>query len=189
MTSAGDKTLTRNDPSSPVVMTMVRPETESDASAVRVVNQRAFAGPTEARIVDAIRSRGHERLSLVAVQDDRVVGHILFSPVEIVPDGVRIRGMGLAPMAVEPARQRQGIGSSLVREGLRRLDEMGCLFVVVVGHPEYYPRFGFEPASRFGVRPLWDGIPDEAFLIRIRPGAEPPPAGLARYLPEFDDVS
>jgi putative acetyltransferase len=82
----------------------------------------------------------------VAEDDGAIVGHILFTPV--VVEGRPALGMGLAPLAVLPGRQRQGIGSQLVRRGLDSLRERGCPFVVVVGHPEYYPRFGFEPALR-----------------------------------------
>jgi putative acetyltransferase len=104
----------------------------------------------EADIVDALRSSCPEALSLVAIQDTHVVGHMLFTPVTI--DGASIvGGMGLAPMAVLPEKQRLGIGSRLVRAGLEQLRHVGCPFVIVLGHPEYYPRFGFLPASRFGL--------------------------------------
>jgi putative acetyltransferase len=168
---------------------LIRLELVHDADAVRLINELAFPEPTEARLVDAIRANGHETLSLVAVNGDAVVGHILFSPVHIDSNASRLRGMGLAPMAVHPAFQRQGIGSSLVREGLRRLDALACPFVIVVGHATYYPRFGFEPASRFAVRPQWEGIPDDVFLIRVLPGSTPPSlSGTAYYLPEFDQA-
>src|SRR5437879_13678113 len=75
--------------------------------------------------------------------------------------------MGLGPMAVLPEHQRQGVGSRLVRRGLDILRERGCPFVVVVGHPEYYPRFGFEPASRHGLASQWEGVPDAAFMVLV----------------------
>src|SRR5207302_7641563 len=93
-------------------------------------------------------------------------GHILFTSVVVESAGRRIQGMGLAPMAVLPDRQRQGIGSQLVRQGLDILRERGCPFVVVVGHPEYYPRFGFEPASRHSLASQWEGVPDAAFIVQ-----------------------
>jgi putative acetyltransferase len=96
-------------------------------------------------------------------------------------------GMGLAPMAVSPLRQRQGIGSQLVRHGLEYLKQMACPFVIVLGHPEYYPRFGFQPASNYGLSSQWDGIPDEAFMvIAFDEDTLPSSGGVARYRPEFD---
>jgi putative acetyltransferase len=92
-------------------------------------------------------------------------------------------------MAVHPAFQRRGIGSALVLEGLRCLDARSTAFVIVLGHPAFYPRFGFEPASRTQIRPQWDGIPDDAFLIRFLPGSVAPAGGgTAYYLPEFDQA-
>ncbi len=168
------------------MMVAVRPARASDAPAIRLVHERAFNGSLEANIVDAIVANGRYALSLVAVRGTTVVAHILFSEARVEHEGAVERGMGLAPMSVDPSCQREGIGSCLVRDGLDRLDAAACPFVVVVGHPQYYPRFGFEPASRFGVRPQWDGIPDEAFFIRVRSGGPVPGAGVARYVPEFD---
>jgi putative acetyltransferase len=167
----------------------VRREGDQDRQTIRLIHERAFGGNSEARLVDAIRAGGHDTLSLVAVDGNTVVGHILFSPVWIDGGHTRQNGMGLAPMAVHPTAQRRGIGSALVCGGLDRLDAIGCAFVIVVGHAGYYPRFGFEPATRFNIRPQWDGIPDDAFMIRWLPGSAPPLiGGTARYLPEFNAV-
>jgi len=120
----------------------------------------------------------------VAVEGDDVVGHVLFSPAEIGD----VRGMGLAPMAVSPDRQRHGIGSELVHAGLAKLEARGCPFVIVLGHPEYYPRFGFERASARGIRCQWD-VPDEAFRILVLDeAAVEGVTGLARYRPEFSEA-
>lgn len=165
----------------------VREERPDDEAAIRVVNERAFPTAVEADLVDALRVACSDALSLVAEADGRIVGHILFSPVRIEgAHGDRI-GMGLAPMAILPERQRQGIGAALVRDGLRRLHERGCPFVIVLGHPDYYPRFGFERASLYGITSQWDGIPDEALLVLFpaRP-REGDFAGTARYRHEFD---
>jgi len=143
-------------------MIEIRDEALGDEEAIRRVNEEAFGQPDEARIVDALRAHCPDLLSLVAVDGEEVVGHILFSPASLE----RARGMGLAPMSVLPGRQRDGIGSRLVEEGLRRLRERGCPFVIVLGHAEYYPRFGFEPASAHGVRCKWD-VPDEVFMILV----------------------
>ena len=166
---------------------MIRDEAAGDALAVRVVNEEAFGSPLEAGIVDALRADCADRLSLVAERDGSIVGHILFTPVEIAAVEGPIQGYGLAPMAVRTAWQRQGIGSALVAEGTRRLRAAGVPFVIVIGHPEYYPRFGFEPASRHGVRCQWPEVPDEAFMLLVLdPARASSLSGTARYRPEFD---
>ncbi|WP_272427339.1 GNAT family N-acetyltransferase [Polyangium jinanense] len=167
---------------------LVRPELPADIAAVRNVNECAFGRPEEASLVDALRRSGAITLSLVAEQDGHVVGHVLFSPVEIDRDGSREIAQGLAPMAVLPAWHRKGIGSVLIREGLERLRGAGHGAVVVLGHPAYYPRFGFEPAARFGLR--WE-VPghDEAFMaLELRPGCLGTRPGVVRYRPEFGAV-
>jgi putative acetyltransferase len=164
----------------------IRLERPEDAAQVRRINELAFGQPAEADLVDRLRQAGADLLSLVA-EDERVVGHILFTPVVIESKGRRVTGMGLAPMAVFPDRQRQGIGSRLVTRGLDLLRDRRCPFVVVVGHSEYYPRFGFEPASRHGLASQWAGIPDAAFLaIILDPGAMAGVSGVARYRDEFN---
>lgn len=168
-------------------MIEIREERPADHEAVRAVNDQAFEQPAEGRIVDAIRAACDETLSLVATSGGQVVGHIFFSPATIETDDRRIVGMGLAPMAVLPDRQHQGIGSRLVEEGLRRIRATSCPFVVVLGHPDYYPRFGFEPASRYDLRSQWDGIPDEAFMAMILdPSVMAGVAGVVSYRSEFD---
>jgi putative acetyltransferase len=179
-------------------MITIRPETRTEVDAVRRLNRSAFDGPVEAAIVDALRAHCDDLLSLVALDpedEDAVVGHILFSPVTIDPEdpddreprGAGTGGMGLAPMAVLPGRQRRGIGTALVHRGLADLRERGCPFVVVLGHPGYYPRFGFRPASRFGLRSQWDGVADEAFMaLELRSGALDGVRGAVRYRPEFE---
>lgn len=168
-------------------MIAIRDERPEDAAAVRVVHEAAFPEVVEADLVDRLRANCQDRLSLVALDDDRVVGHVLFTPATIERREGRLSGYGLAPMAVLPDLQRQGIGSALVRAGIERLRQSRCPFVIVVGHPEYYPRFGFVPASTHGVRCQWDGVPDEAFmLLVVDPSLAPHLSGLARYRPEFD---
>jgi putative acetyltransferase len=172
-----------------MVMICVREEGPDDIEAVRRLNEKAFGQLAEANIVERLRENCPNLLSLVAIQVDQIVGHLLFSPVSIEGDGKNMQGMGLAPMAVLPEYQRRGIGSLLVKEGLEILTNRSCPFVVVLGHPEYYPRFGFERASLCGIRSQWEGVPDEAFMIRIMDqeamiGA----SGMARYLREFDEA-
>lgn len=166
----------------------IRVERSADRQAVRALNEAAFGQPAEADIVDRLRERCAGLLSLVA-EDESIVGHILFSPVEIDADGGCPGGMGLAPMAVLPARQSEGIGSALVRAGLGMLRERGCPYVVVLGHPEYYPRFGFERASAHGLRCSWDGVPDEAFMVQVFDRRSlPVRGGVVRYREEFDEA-
>lgn len=166
-------------------MITIRRERCQAIEAVRRIHERAFGQVLEAGIVDRLRQDCPDVVSLVAEVDGTVAGHILFSPVVLRTAGGVRSGMGLGPMAVDPACQTQGIGSALVRQGLALVDGTGCPFVVVLGHPSYYPRFGFEPAVRHGIRCTWDGVPDEAFMIRF-PG-EPPAdvAGVAIYRDEF----
>jgi putative acetyltransferase len=163
----------------------VRPERAADAAAVRLVHERAFGRAEEALLVGTIHAAGATILSLVTVQGATLVGHILFSPVRIERARASQDAVGLGPMAVLPEFQRQGIGSLLVREGLEALRRAGHAAVVVLGHPAYYPRFGFVPASRFGLR--WEfPAPEEAFLAcELRPGSLQGGAGIVRYRAEF----
>jgi len=167
----------------------IRAERPEDASRVRHVNELAFGRPAEADLVERLRRACADSLSLVA-EDDAVVGHILFTPVVVESARQRILGMGLAPVAVHPGRQRQGIGSQLVRRGLNMLRERGCPFVVVVGHPEYYPRFGFEPASTCGLASQWEGVRDAAFMVLVLDvRAMAGVSGVAMYREEFNEVA
>lgn len=164
----------------------IHAERPDDELAVGSILEKAFAGPAEAALVTDLRKR-RDVVSLVAVEEGEIAGHILFSPVQLLLDGeVVAKGSGLAPMAVASDRQRSGIGGSLIKAGLDRLREDHCVFVVVLGHFDYYPRFGFEPASRRGVRCEYEGVPDEAFMILVLDeerfaGA----SGVARYCEEF----
>ena len=167
----------------------LREETPADVPAIRRVNELAFGQPQEAGIVDALRVSCEEFVSLVAECEGEVVGHILFTTATIEMTGGAVRGMGLAPLAVLPSHQRQGIGSALVRHGIGVLRERGCSFIIVVGHAEYYPRFGFERASGYGIRCQWDGVPDDAFMILLLDKcAMEGVTGVARYRDEFNDA-
>jgi putative acetyltransferase len=166
---------------------MIRPEDRRDFDHVRVVNERAFEGPDEAAIVEALRGISGA-LSLVAADGDRIVGHILFTPVQIESRAMAIRAVGLAPMAVLPEYQRRGIGSELVRRGLDMCRASGQDAVVVVGHPTYYPRFGFVPAFTKGLECEFT-VAREAFMVlELRAGALAGAHGVVRYRPEFAAV-
>lgn len=166
---------------------LIRREHIKDYAAIRAVNEIAFTGPTEANLVEALRERARPIVSLVAEDDGAVVGHILFSPVTLSSDG-QLSIMGLAPMAVAPARQSQGIGSALVRAGLEECRRLRAAAVVVVGHAGYYPRFGFVPARCFGLSSEY-AVPDDVFMVlELETGALTDKAGIIRYHPVFSTV-
>jgi putative acetyltransferase len=169
-------------------MILVRKEEEADAAAVRLVNGLAFGQASEADLVDALRLAASPHISLVAVSGGQVVGHIFFSPVTVEAGGGSFTAMGLAPMAVLPEFQRQGVGSELVRAGLKECSRMGEDIVFVLGHAEYYPRFGFTAAKPKGFRSEYD-VPDDVFMVaELRPGALAGRRGLVKYRPEFSLV-
>ena len=170
-------------------MIKIRPEQPDDALAVYSVNQLAFGQPTEAILVVKLRIACPEALSLVAVMDDQIVGHILFTPVTVADPKGEIKGMGLAPMSVLPDFQGRGIGSQLVRAGLEILSKRPISFIIVLGHPEYYPRFGFVPASGQGLTCQWPGVPDEAFMVLIFDDLVMSKAsGMVKYREEFNEA-
>ncbi len=164
----------------------IREERPTDRTPIFSLTERAFPSDAEARLIDALRLSQALTLSLVAEVDGLVVGHLAFSPVTITtPDGRAITAIGLGPMAVEPARQRTGIGAALIARGLERLRHDGHRLCVVLGHPAYYPRHGFRPAHELGLR--WEAGHDHAFFAReLVPGAAV--TGVVRYRPEFDGL-
>lgn len=166
-------------------MTIFRAETAADAVGIRTVHERAFNQPGEANLVDALRVSGCEQVSLVAERGGKVVGHILFTPVSLVPARPPLRGMGLAPLAVLPEFQKQGIGAALVRAGLAACRLRAFDFVVVLGRSDYYAHFGFEPAQLLGWRCEYD-VPAEAFMaVHLRRLLKDETPGMVRYRPEF----
>ena len=166
----------------------VRAEAPEDRAAVRRVNELAFDAAAEANLVDALRGSGAAHVSLVAEEDGLVVGHILFSPVTVESAGGGWEATGLGPMAVLPERQGRGVGSALVREGLKECLRLGREVVFVLGHADYYPRFGFRPAGPLGVTCEFPS-PEENFMVaELRPGALAGRTGLVRYRPEFQNV-
>ena len=165
-----------------------RVEQPGDADSIYQVNAIAFGQVAEAELVSALRKDCRELLSLVALNNEKIVGHILFSPVSVHGDHRIVWGKGLAPMAVLPEWQRRGIGSRLVHDAVGRLREADCPFLVVLGHPAYYPRFGFKPASCYGIECEW-AVPDEAFMLKVLdPKRLKNVRGMARYRPEFGRV-
>jgi putative acetyltransferase len=166
------------------VAIVYRPEAPGDIAGIHTVNQVVFQTDAEARLVDALRASGKLRVSLVAEQAGQIIGHIAFSPVTLSSDPVDTGGIGLGPLAVLPAFQRQGIGGKLVREGLAACTLAGCAYVVVLGDPRYYRRFGFARASDYGLGNKY-GVDDEFMALALQPGGLPSIAGVVRYAPEF----
>lgn len=161
----------------------VRLEEPADQGAVRETNEQAFGTRIEAGFVDALRG-SPDSISLVATIDNRVVGHVLFTPVTIEPPA-DVRMAGLAPMSVRPMYQRKGVGGRLIRAGLEECRRRGFAAVVLVGHPEYYPRFGFVAAHTYGLGCEFP-VPQDAFMVReLEPGALGGVGGVVRYRPEF----
>jgi len=160
---------------------MIRPESPEDHEAIRLIHERAFENKLEAELVDRLRANGNLGASLVAVSEESVVGHIAFSPVTLAgaPDG-----WGMAPLAVLPEHQRQGFGSALIEAGISLARERGVAWMVVLGDPAYYPRFGFIPASEFGLQNEY-GVDEPFMALPLEEGALDAHQGLVRYGAEF----
>jgi len=166
----------------------IRTAHSKDAAGIRAVNVSAFGTTAEADLVDTLCERAAPIISLVADDEGAIVGHILFTPVTLDTDH-ELKVMGLAPMAVATSRQRQGIGAALVQAGLDECWQLGAAAVAVLGHAEYYPRFGFAPASNFGLMSQYD-VPDDVFMIvEGRRGALAGKHGLLRYHPAFAELN
>jgi putative acetyltransferase len=161
----------------------IRPESRADWDAIDAVHQAAFGRPGEAALVRALRGEAKPYLGLVAEQGGRVVGQVTFSPVAI--EGGSPPALGLGPLAVEPGLQRAGIGAGLVRAGLARCAEVAQI-VVVLGHADYYPRFGFRPASALGLRYRSELFDPSFFALELAPGALAGVSGWVRYHEAFE---
>lgn len=171
---------------------IIRPETPADIQAIFDMNAMVFGQEGESRLIDNLR--GTEwfipELSLVAYAGEHLVGHILLTRLPIVgDDGGKYESLALAPMAVTTALHGLGIGGQLVRHALKEARALGFGSVIVLGHPEYYPRFGFVPASKFGIRTAYD-VPDEVFMAQeLTVGALAGKSGEVAYPQPFDEVS
>jgi len=168
-------------------MELIRPERGGDAAAIRRVHETAFPTAAEADLVERLRAGGKAVIALVAEDAGSIVGHILFSPVALEPLAGTV-GLGLAPVAVLPDHEKHGVGRRLIQNGLAECRAWGAGFVVVIGDPPYYGRFGFEPAQQYGLRNEYGA--GEAFMVfELNSGALPPPGTLVKYAPEFSAVS
>jgi putative acetyltransferase len=167
---------------------IIRPEKPPDIPGISEVNRQAFGTTVEANLVDALRSRGAVTFSLVAVRGEKIIGHILLSPVEIVSQGGSSTALGLGPIAVLPEEQRKGIGGRLIAAGLEECRQAGHEVVVVLGEPEYYSRFGFKTSKPYGIR-YEQEIPEQFFMVlELRPGALAGRTGIVKYQSEFSGV-
>lgn len=169
----------------------IRPEREEDVEGIFEINRLAFGQEDEAQLIQRLRQSPHfiPELSLVAFKKGHIVGHILLSRISIESQQGDVPAISLAPMAVHPKFQRQGIGAELVREGLNRCQKLGHKIVVVVGHPDYYPRFGFIPAREKGLETPFP-VPDEAFMVKeLIPDALEGIRGVIKYPSEFDEAT
>lgn len=168
----------------------IRPEQPTDHEQVFEVNQLAFGQPDEARLVQALRRSPAfiPDLSLVAVENERVVGHLLLSRIAVRSSTTVHDALALAPMAVLPARQRMGIGSSLVKRSLADARHLGHRLVIVVGHPQYYPRFGFIPGEPLDIRLPFDVSPGAFMVFELAPNALAGVRGEVEYAREFAEL-
>jgi putative acetyltransferase len=165
----------------------IRTERPQDSAAIQEVHSKAFGGPVEAKLVQLICERKKALISLVAVSDGKIVGHILFSKVTIASSPNTFNAVGLGPVAVLPEFQRTGIGSKLIRDGLKQCQQAGYDAVVLVGEPAYYSRFGFSRAADFGLQNEY-GVHDEFMVLPLRDGALAGVNGMVKYQPEFQEA-
>ena len=162
---------------------LIRPATETDAAAIRKVHEAAFPTAAEADLVEQLGRDGEAVVSLVAVDEGNVVGHILLSRMRVEADGIPVRGLGLAPVAVLPDRQHSGIGSTMIREAIAAARADGAAMIFVLGEPEYYGRFGFESAAAAPFRSPYAGPYFQALTIGRETAL--PARGRADYAPAF----
>ncbi len=165
---------------------MIRAAATADAPGILALVTQAFGQDAEANLVDRLRALDRLTCELVAEECGVIVGHIAFSPVRIGDDSGAGLWWGLAPLAVAPASQKRGIGSTLVRTGLDAARSAGASLVVVLGEPDYYGRFGFRPAEQLGLRCIYD-VPRKYFMA-CRPMPATVPSGTVRYDEAFDGL-
>lgn len=162
---------------------VIRPRAPADDAAIARLNDAAFGTPGEARLIQALRDAGVAAIEWVAVEGSGVIGHILFSVLDVMIDGRTVKALALAPMAVEPAWHRQGIGSRLVRAGLGQARRGGWEAAIVLGHPRYYPRFGFSAARARHLQAPYSG--DAFMALALQPGALDGQSGRVVYPAAF----
>ncbi len=160
---------------------IIQPESPQDAPGIRALLLAAFPGPLEAQLVEDLRAARRLTHSLIALSGDTIIGHIALSPVTVAGTG---KGLGLAPLAVLPTHQKQGVGGALVNQAIAHAKSSGHAFIVLLGDPAYYARFGFTRASRHGLIDEYEG--GNAFqVLELTPAGIPQNAGTVKYAPEF----
>ena len=166
----------------------IREEEITDAKTIWDINVDAFESEAEANLVNALRKSGCTFISLVAETDNKAVGHILFTPVELTGTKNKLKIIGLAPMAVLRQYQNKSIGSKLVKTGIEHCQSKGYDAVVVLGHPNYYPKFGFVPSVTYGIKSEYE-VPDEVFMIlELVPNSLKDHQGIIKYHELFNSV-
>ncbi|MDR2948138.1 MAG: N-acetyltransferase [Prevotella sp.] len=168
----------------------IRKETINDYPSVYAVNSAAFNRKDEARLTDRLRLSNAfvPELSLVATIEDKIIGAILFTEIYIVDTDKEVVSLSLAPIAVVPDQQNKGIGSQLIQYGLDKAKELGYKSVIVLGHKDYYPRFGFKPAKKWSIKAPFN-IPDDAFMaLELVEDSLNNVKGMVRYAKEFGDI-
>ena len=166
----------------------IREEIPSDINKIWKLNSEVFDTDAEANLVDELRSSGCLYLSLVAELENNIIGHILFTPVVLTNFENDLRIMGLAPMAVEKKYQNKGIGTGLVNVGLEHCRNQQVNAVVVLGHPDYYPKFGFVPSVEYGIHSEYE-VPEEVFMVlELTSGSLKNRKGTIKYHEAFNSV-
>ncbi|WP_335871474.1 GNAT family N-acetyltransferase [Bacillus sp. 2205SS5-2] len=165
----------------------IRTEQPQDIDQITTITNAAFKGEGEAKLISLIRESDYfiPELSLVTEEDGEVIGHILFSKIFIQTNASKVSTLALAPMSVSPEKQRQGIGQQLVRAGLQTAKKLGCQHVFVLGHPEFYPKFGFTPSVEFSITPPFPVGPEYFMAIELQRGSLSEVAGQIVYSPPF----
>jgi len=166
---------------------IIRREEKKDFKSIYEINEQAFKQKNESELIERIRASKNfiPELSLVAEKNGKIVGHILFSKIKIKGEK-KYESLILAPLAVQPELQKQGIGKKLITEGLNKARELGFSSVIVVGHKDYYPKFGFEKASKWNIKCSFK-IPDESFMaIELSIGALSEKSGIVEFPKEFE---
>ena len=170
----------------PASQFVIRPESDDDTPGIRRVLLAAFGGAAEADLVESLRIHGALTISLVACAGGEILGHVAFSPMRVDGQSDKDDLLGLAPVAVHPQWQRQGIGTAMIQRGLDESRKRAAAFVFVLGEPGFYARFGFIPARTCGLRCVYAAAPDAFQMLSLNDAVAVPSPGLIRYRPEFD---